>query len=266
MRILLDGIPLGSVSTSMTINAPAAVLLLLYQLVAEEQGVPGHRADRHHPERHPQGVHRPRHVHLSAVAVAPAGRGHLRLLLGRDPAVEHDLDLRLPHGRGRRDAGAGDRVHAGQRHGVRAGRDLPPAWPWTSSRRGSRSSSWPGPRCWRRSPSSARPGGCGPAIMRDEFGAADPAVADAALPHPDGRRAADRAAARGEPGPGHRAGARRGARRYPVAAHELLRRGDRAAEPRRRPGWPCAPSRCWPTRPISPRPWTRSPGRTRSSR
>ena len=41
MRILFDGIPLHKVSTSMTINAPAAVLLLLYQLVAEEQGVPG---------------------------------------------------------------------------------------------------------------------------------------------------------------------------------------------------------------------------------
>src|ERR1017187_5500323 len=39
MRILLRGIPLGTVSTSMTINAPAAVLLLLYQLVAEEEGV-----------------------------------------------------------------------------------------------------------------------------------------------------------------------------------------------------------------------------------
>src|ERR1700734_3054787 len=38
MRLLLRGIPLDSVSTSMTINAPAAVLLLLYQLVAEEQG------------------------------------------------------------------------------------------------------------------------------------------------------------------------------------------------------------------------------------
>jgi methylmalonyl-CoA mutase N-terminal domain/subunit len=40
MRVLLDGIPLGDVSTSMTINAPAALLLLLYELVAEEQGVP----------------------------------------------------------------------------------------------------------------------------------------------------------------------------------------------------------------------------------
>ncbi|MEV7147619.1 methylmalonyl-CoA mutase family protein [Streptomyces sp. NPDC093084] len=39
MRVLFDGIPLDRVSTSMTINAPAAVLLLLYELVAEEQGV-----------------------------------------------------------------------------------------------------------------------------------------------------------------------------------------------------------------------------------
>ena len=39
MRRLFAGIPLDDVSTSMTINAPAAVLLLLYQLVAEEQGV-----------------------------------------------------------------------------------------------------------------------------------------------------------------------------------------------------------------------------------
>ena len=40
MRRLFAGIPLGDVSTSMTINATAPILLLLYQLVAEEQGVP----------------------------------------------------------------------------------------------------------------------------------------------------------------------------------------------------------------------------------
>src|SRR6266702_2905731 len=39
MRTLFGGIPLGEVSTSMTINAPAAVLLLMYQTVGEEQGV-----------------------------------------------------------------------------------------------------------------------------------------------------------------------------------------------------------------------------------
>ncbi len=39
MRALFDGIPLDEVSTSMTINAPASLLLLLYELVGEEQGV-----------------------------------------------------------------------------------------------------------------------------------------------------------------------------------------------------------------------------------
>src|SRR2546426_3647332 len=39
METLLQGIPLGEVSISMTINPPAALLLLLYELVAEQQGV-----------------------------------------------------------------------------------------------------------------------------------------------------------------------------------------------------------------------------------
>jgi len=39
MRTLFDGIPLDKVTTSMTINSTAAVLLLMYELVAEEQGV-----------------------------------------------------------------------------------------------------------------------------------------------------------------------------------------------------------------------------------
>src|SRR3954471_14804828 len=41
MELLFDGIPLDGVSTSMTINAPASLLLLLYELVAEQQGVSG---------------------------------------------------------------------------------------------------------------------------------------------------------------------------------------------------------------------------------
>jgi methylmalonyl-CoA mutase N-terminal domain/subunit len=43
MRRVFDQIPLDEVSTSMTINAPAAVLLLLYELVGEEQGVPSEK-------------------------------------------------------------------------------------------------------------------------------------------------------------------------------------------------------------------------------
>jgi methylmalonyl-CoA mutase N-terminal domain/subunit len=41
MARLFEGIPLDEVSTSMTINAPAALLLLCYELVASERGVPG---------------------------------------------------------------------------------------------------------------------------------------------------------------------------------------------------------------------------------
>jgi methylmalonyl-CoA mutase N-terminal domain/subunit len=41
MRLLLQGLPLDKVTTSMTINATAAILLLFYQLVAEENGIDG---------------------------------------------------------------------------------------------------------------------------------------------------------------------------------------------------------------------------------
>ena len=68
MEMLFDGIPLDEVSTSMTINAPAALLLLLYELVAEEQGVPARGAARDGAERHPQGVRRARELHLPAAA------------------------------------------------------------------------------------------------------------------------------------------------------------------------------------------------------
>jgi methylmalonyl-CoA mutase N-terminal domain/subunit len=43
MHRLFDGIPLDEVSTSMTINATAPILLLLYELVAEERGIPADR-------------------------------------------------------------------------------------------------------------------------------------------------------------------------------------------------------------------------------
>jgi methylmalonyl-CoA mutase N-terminal domain/subunit len=43
MRVLFAGLPLEALSTSMTINAPAATLLLLYELAAEEQGIRGSR-------------------------------------------------------------------------------------------------------------------------------------------------------------------------------------------------------------------------------
>ena len=110
MRLLFDGIPLDKVSTSMTINAPAALLLLLYQLVAEEQGVAGDSAQRHDPERRPQGVHRPRHVHLPAASrrcgwsptssrtAAPRSRGGTP---SRSPATTWPRPARRPRRRSR---------------------------------------------------------------------------------------------------------------------------------------------------------------------
>ncbi len=82
------------------------------------RGVAG-PAERHHPERRPEGVHRAGHLHLPAETFAAAGLRHLRLLSIRACAVQHDLHLGLPHGRGRCDARAGDRVHARERHRVR---------------------------------------------------------------------------------------------------------------------------------------------------
>ena len=74
METLFDGIPLGEVTTSMTINAPAAILLAFYVCAAEEQGMPAGQARRHDPDRHPQGVHRPEGVVLPDRAGDAPGR------------------------------------------------------------------------------------------------------------------------------------------------------------------------------------------------
>ena len=55
----------------MTINATAIILLAMYVAVGEAAGRPAGSALGHGPERHSQGVRRPRHVHLSAAPVAP---------------------------------------------------------------------------------------------------------------------------------------------------------------------------------------------------
>ena len=161
METLFDGIPLGDVSTSMTINSPAAILLAFYVCVGEEQGVPRDRAPRDDPDRHPQGVHRAEGVHLPARAVDAARHGHGRVLRARDAAVAPDLDLRLPHPRGRLDRRAGARVHARRRLRLRRVGASSAGSTSTSSRRGSRSSSTPTTTSSRRSRSTARRAGSG---------------------------------------------------------------------------------------------------------
>ena len=60
MRVLLDGLPLDQVSTSMTINATASTLSLCTSRWPSERGIDPSGAARHRPERRAQGVHRPR--------------------------------------------------------------------------------------------------------------------------------------------------------------------------------------------------------------
>ena len=56
MRTAFDQIPLDQVSTSMTINAPAAILMLALRAGRRGAGSAGRDAARHGPERHPQGI------------------------------------------------------------------------------------------------------------------------------------------------------------------------------------------------------------------
>ena len=79
-------------------------------------------AHRHDPERHPQGVHGPQHLHLPAHAVDADHQRHLLVHLAADAALQLDLDLRLPHPGGRGDGRPGARLHAGRRRRVHPGR------------------------------------------------------------------------------------------------------------------------------------------------
>ena len=115
----------------------------------------------HDPERHPQGIHRARDLHLPAAGVAAHRHRHIRVLRAGGAAVEHDLDQRLPHPRSRIDGGAGGRVHVRQRDCLRRGGARRPGSTSTRSGSGSRSSSTRTTTSSRRSRSSARRGGCG---------------------------------------------------------------------------------------------------------
>ena len=123
MKRLFDGINLEKISTSMTINATASILLALYIVVARRSGPTFKKLSRNHPERRAEGIHRARNLHLSAAAGDAHHHRHLLLRQRARARLEHDLHLRLPHARGRCDRSAGSGIHAGQWHGLRAGSD-----------------------------------------------------------------------------------------------------------------------------------------------
>ena len=191
------------------------------------EAVVGHRA-----ERHPQGIHRARHLHLSAAGVPPHRHRHLRVLRARGAAVEHDFDQRVSHPRSGIDRGAGSGVHVRQRDCLRAGGDrcgtrrqfLRPAAVVLFQ------------RAQRFSRGDCEvPGGAAPVGADDERAVRrdPPARAAAALPHADRREHAHRPATRQQHRARRHSGAVGGARRHPVAAHQRARRGAGAADRRR---------------------------------
>ena len=229
METLFAGIPLGEVSTSMTINSPAAMLLAFYVCVGEEQGVP-----RDELRGTVQTDILKEYIAQKEYIFPP--EPSMRLVVdmiefcdARAAADAPDLDLRLPHPRGGLDRGAGAGVHARRRLRVRrrgararARRRRVRAAPLLLLQRAHRLL-----RGDREVPGGAADLGARAARPLRREG---PALVADALPHADGRRLADRAAAGRE----HRAhgarGAGGGARRHAVAAHELVRRGARAAD------------------------------------
>ena len=121
MEVLLDGLPLERVSTSMTINSPAAPIWAMYIVAAEKAGVAARPPRGDDPERHPQGVRRPEGVPVPAGAVDAPGDRHHRVRDARAAALEHGLDQRLPHPRGGLDRGPGAGLHHRRRDGLRRG-------------------------------------------------------------------------------------------------------------------------------------------------
>ena len=100
MRTLLQGIPLDRVSTSMTINATASILLALYVAVADEQGVPRAKISGT-IQNDILKEYIARGTYIFPIEPEPAAdHRHLRVLQRRGAALEHDLHLRLPHPRG----------------------------------------------------------------------------------------------------------------------------------------------------------------------
>ena len=123
MRTLLRGIPLDAVSTSMTINAPAALLLLLYQLVAEEQGVPAKAlTGTIQNDILKEYIARGTYIYPPAPSLRLVADtfAYCRTEIPRWNTISISGYHMAEAGATR---GAGDRVHAGQRQGVRAGRD-----------------------------------------------------------------------------------------------------------------------------------------------
>ena len=261
METLFDGIPLDQVSTSMTINGPAAMLFCFYVAAAEKQGVP---IDKLQGTIQNDILKEYMAQHAWIYPAEPA----LKIIVDLfEWAAEHTPNWNTISISGYhiREAGATAAQELAftlangfcyVEHGLARGLDVDSFAPRLSffwdihndffeeiaKLRAAR-------RIWARH-------------MRERYGARGPAQLEDAVPLPDRRRHPDRAAAAQQRRAGGLPGAGRGAGRHPVAPHQRAGRDPGAAHRGDRSASRSGPSRSWPTRPACPTWPTRWAGRT----
>ena len=247
METLFDGIPLGDITTSMTINSPAAMIFAMYLVVAEQQG-----AGWETLSGTIQNDILKEFIAQKEYIFPP--RPSMRLITdvfafcAREVPRWNTISVSGYH---IREAGATalqelaftlrDGIEYVQ-WGVDAGLDVDDFVPRMSFFFNAHSDFFEeiakyraARRLWARAHARS--------LRRRKR-----ALVEAAVPHPDGRRVADRAAAVQQRRPHGAAGAVGGARRHQLAAHQLARRGAGAADRRGGARWRCARSRSSPTR------------------
>ena len=167
---LFADIDLGAITTSMTINSPAAILLAMYVIAGRRRRYRPSSAGRHSAERHVEGVPGAEGVHLPAAAFDARGGRRDPVLRRRDAPLPPGVGIRLPHPRGGLDRRTGAGLHLGQRVRLRGSGRRRRAWPSTTSLPGSASSSTPISTSSRRSPSTGLPVAFGHAGWRAATG------------------------------------------------------------------------------------------------
>ena len=243
METLFDGIPLDEVTVSMTINAPAAILLAFYVVAAEEKG------DR----RPTSSAARSRPTSSRSTSPRRSGASRSSRRCGSSPTWSSGARSEMPRwhpisisGYHIREAGSTAQQELAftlkdgltyVERAVERGLDVDEFAPRLSfffnahidffeeiaKYRAAR-------RIWARE-------------LRDTLRRQEPEVDADAHPHPDGGRQPDRPAAARQHRPDDDRGARRRPRRHPVAAHQLASTRRSRCRPRRRSGSRCAPSR-----------------------
>ena len=153
----------ATITTSMTINSPAAVIFAMFVAQAEQAGVDRARLGGTLQNDILKEYQAQKEFVFPPRPSMRLVRDTIALHRGRDAPLALGLDLRLPHPRGGLDGRRGAGVHARQRLRLRRAGDAGRACPSTRSRRGCRSSSTPTSTSSRRSPSTAPPGASGPA-------------------------------------------------------------------------------------------------------